>query len=114
VRTVERELLLRCSSEEEAETWRKSIMSRSIAPLFATDSGQGVPSSVFALQNASVEKQPSDSLIAEDGDSLDVSGISIAHRVLQSASECDSSRLSSFSSSTGAFPGWDGKKNSLG
>jgi hypothetical protein len=121
VRTVERELLLRCCSAEEAESWRQAIISCSSAPLPASGnsvvaadvSSSGLASSTFSSSlSASHSKTTSDSLMAQDGDSLDASSISIGHRIMTEVSR-DSSK-SSCSGSSGAIPGWDGKKNSIG
>ncbi len=118
VRTVERELLLRCSSDAEAETWRKAIINRSSTPLFAA--GLTIGDSKDDLQSSitgSAVKATSDSLLAHDGDSLDLTGISSGHRYLSESSQPSStmqSTASSVCSSGGAIPGWDGKRNSLG
>ncbi len=112
VRTVERELLLRCQSDAEAETWRQAIINKSSTPLLAASVGDCKDD----FSTVSSSKAPSDSLIAEDGDSLDLTGISIGHRLLPDSSEPGSSHsaASSVGGSSGAIPGWDGKKNSLG
>ena len=115
VRTVERELLLRCSSDAEAETWRQAIIGKSSTPLLAASNGD-YKNDFQSSTTVSSSTAPSDSLIAEDGDSLDLTGISIGHRLLPDSSVPSSlhSTVSSVGGSIGAIPGWDGKKNSLG
>ena len=108
VRTVERELLLRCSSDAEAEIWRRAITSNS----------GGIPGSVESFRGTSsvdvsemLPKRTTDSLIAEDGDASEP--FALAHRYMTDLS-LSQSVATSVNGSGGAIPGWDGKKNSLG
>ncbi len=117
MRTVERELLLRCSSDVEAETWRKALISSSSASLSSQGSSQvfgGSDAVIVSSFSGSFSKSASESLLAEDGDALDETGVSMSHRIMTVGSA--ESTKSSFSggSSAGAIPGWDGKKNSIG
>lgn len=115
VRTVERELLLRCSSDAEAETWRIAILGKSNAPLSVERLSVklGTDSDSVSLPGSRSKKESSDSIMAEDGDSLDLTGISLGHRFLtESVSGSTKSSLSS--NAGGAIPGYDGKKNSIG
>jgi hypothetical protein len=114
---VERELLLRCSSDAEAETWRKAIASKSSASLSVEPLSVALASDSSSMFASPLPVSPSkictDSIIAEDGDALDLTGISISHRYLtESASGSTKSSVSS--NAGGAIPGWDGKKNSIG
>jgi hypothetical protein len=117
VRTVERELLLRCSSGTEAESWRQAIICCSSTSLHdkGSSSVDGDGKTAFTSSpSGSFSKPASDSVLAEDGDALDATGISMNHRMM--TEDSTASRALSFNGggSIGAIPGWDGKKNSIG
>ena len=111
VRTVERELLLRCSSEAEVQLWRQAILSSSSSLPKSIEAFRGTAHAALDFSDISFPKRTTDSLVAEDGDATEPDAL--AHRFMTDFSLPQSS-ATSISGGGGAIPGWDGKKNSIG